>query len=253
MDKIIKPVCFSASRISELLAQGQGRSRLSYIFELAEKSIGIDNSVTTIQMLHGINSELDGAQVLINHLQDGYINSDGKGSQVFFPINQYVGSTPDILADSFVADIKCQYSIHGFFEQNDKIPKRYYDQVQCQMLSLKVDKGYLMNYLTKPEKYGDDEYTEYPFPLEERFHVHEIEKDERIQSDILEYSEKYFPYIGLGSEILMSAKELDHDEFFYMQFVNRIRFQKLKDVNWIENTKQVYRFNDIFYVQKTAK
>jgi hypothetical protein len=248
-----KRVCFSASKISDLLAQGQGRSRLSYIYELAERSIGIDNSVTTIQMLHGINSELDAVSVFVNHMGDGYANSDGHGSQVFFPINEYVGATPDIIADSFVADIKCQYSIHGFFEQNDRVVKRYYDQVQCQMLAMNVDKGYLMNYLTKPEKYGEDEYQEYPFPLSDRFHIHEISKDEQVQSDILEYSEKWFPYIKMGREIMESAQSLDHDEFFYIQFVNKVRFVKLKDLNWIENTKKVYRFNDIFYVQKITK
>lgn len=249
----MKRVCFSASRITDLLAGGTGKTRMNYIFELAERSIGIDNSVTTAAMLHGINSEKDALDILFNHLGNGYYNSDGMGSQVFFPINEYVGATPDAIGDDWVGDAKCQYFIHTFFEQNDKLATSYYNQVQCQMLALKVDKGYLINYLTKPETYGMEYWVEYPFPLEERFHVHEIEKDERVQSDILEYSEKYFPYIGLGSEILMSAKELDHDEFFYMQFVNRVRFQKLKDVNWIENTKQVYRFNDIFYVQKTAK
>ena len=246
----MRKVCFSASRISQLLSGGTGKTRMNYIYELAERSLGIDNTVTTIQMLHGINSELDAVAVFIDHMNDGYANSDGQGSQVFFQINDYVGATPDIIADTFVADIKCQYSIHGFFEQNDRVIKRYYDQLQCQMLALKVDKGYLMNYLTKPEKYGEDEYREYPFPLSDRFHVHEIEKDEQVQNDILEYSEKFFPYIDICRQIFESAKTLDHDEFFYIQFVNKIRFVKLKDVDWMANTKQVFRYNDSFFVQK---
>jgi hypothetical protein len=248
-----KRVCFSASKISDLLAQGQGRSRLSYIYELAERSIGIDNSVTTAAMLHGIQSEHDALNTLFDHLGSGYYNSDGKGGQVFFPINDFVGATPDGLSDNWVADAKCQYSIHGFFEQCDKLPKRYYDQIQCQMLALKVDKGYLINYLTKPEIYGQEDWQEYPFPLSERYHIHEISKDEQVQSDILEYSEKWFPYIQMGREIMESAQLLDHDEFFYIQFVNKVRFVKLKDLNWIENTKKVYRYNDIFYIQKTTK
>ena len=253
MDTIIKPVCFSASKISDLLAGGTGKTRLNYIYELAERSIGIDNSITTAAMLHGINSEHDALSVLFNHLGCGYFNSDGKGGQVFFPINEYVGATPDGLSDEWTADAKCQYSIHGFFEQNDKLPKRYYDQIQCQMMALKVNKGYLINYLTKPETYGMDDWQEYPFPISERFHIHEIEKDEQVQSDILEYSEKYYPYIQSGREIMESAKELDHDEFFYIQFVNKIRFTKLKDIDWLNNEKQVFRFNDVFYIQKTKK
>jgi hypothetical protein len=121
------------------------------------------------------------------------------------------------------------------------------------MLAMNVDKGYLMNYLTKPEKYGQDDWQEYPFPLSERYHIHEISKDEQVQSDILEYSEKWFPYIQMGREIMESAQSLDHDEFFYIQFVNKVRFVKLKDLNWIENTKKVYRYNDIFYIQKITK
>ena len=246
----MKKVCFSASRISDLLSGGTGKTRLNYIYELAERILGIDNSVTTIQMLHGINSEIDALNVLFEHLGEGYYNSDGHGGQIFFPINDYVGATPDAISDTWVADAKCQYYIHTFFEQNDKLPKKYYDQVQCQMMSLKVDKGYLINYLTKPEKYGEDEYIEYPFPLSDRFHVHEIEKDEQVQNDILEYSEKFFPYIDICRQIFESAKTLDHDEFFYIQFVNKIRFVKLKDVDWMANTKQVFRYNDSFFVQK---
>ena len=249
----MRKIKFSASRISDLLAGGTGKTRMNYIFELAERTIGIDNSVTTAAMLHGINSEIDALQVLFAHLGNGYYNSDGEGGQVSFDINDYVSATPDGLGDGWTADAKCQYYIHTFFEQNDKLPSGYYNQIQCQMLALNVDKGYLINYLTKPETYGMEDWQEYPFPLEERYFIHEIDKDERVQSDILEYSEKYYPYIGLGKEILQSAKLLDHDEFFYMQFVNRVRFQKLKDVNWIENDKEVFRFNDIFYVKKTAK
>jgi hypothetical protein len=249
----MKKVYFSASRISDLLSQGTGKTRLNYIYELAERSIEIDNSITTAAMLHGIQSEQDALNVLFNHLGSGYLNSDGKGGQVFFPINDYVGATPDALNDDWTADAKCQYSIHGFFEQCDKLPKRYYDQIQCQMLALKVNKGYLINYLTKPEIYGQDDWQEYPFELSERYHIHEIDKDDRVQNEILEYSEKWYPYIQIGREVMESSHELDHDEFFYMQFVNKIRFAKLKDVNWIENTKKVYRFNDTFYIQKTKK
>lgn len=249
--QINKPVCFSASRICDLLAQGEGRSRLSYIFDLASKKIGIEKDITTKQMTHGINNELNAAEVFIDVMKSGYINSDGKGSQVFFPINDFVGSTPDIIDDDYVCDIKCPYDIHGFFEQNDKLVKKYYLQVQCQMMSLKVQKGYLMNYLTKPEVFGEDDYQEYPFPLKDRYHIHEIEQDAMVQDDILSYSEKWYPYIGICAEMMQSAKELNHEDFFMMQFKDKVRFQKLKDVNWIENTKQIFRFNDNFYIKKT--
>lgn len=249
----MKRVCFSGSRISDLLAQGTGKTRMSYIYELAERSIGIENNFTNKQMQHGINNELDGAQVLINHLGEGSINSDGMGSQVFFPINQYVGSTPDLIHDNWTGDVKCQYSIHGFFEQNDRLVKRYFDQIQCQMLSLKVNKGYLINYLTKPEVFGEDDYKEYPIPLKDRYFIHEIEPCERTQSDILEYSEKYYPLIGLCSELMLNATEISHDEFFYNQFVNKTRYEKLKDINWENTDRKIYRFGDTFYVERNLR
>lgn len=248
-----KPICFSASRISQLLAGGTGKTRLNYIFELAEKSIGIDNSITTAAMLHGITSELDALNVLFNHLGDGYLNSDGNGGQLWFPINKTVGATPDALSDGWVGDAKCNYYIHTFFEQVDKLPKSYYDQIQCQMMALKVDKGYLINYLTKPETYGQDDWIEYEFELKDRYHIHEIEPDTMVQNDILVYSDKWFPYIGICSEMMQSAKELNHEDFFMMQFKDKVRFQKLKEVNWIENTKQIFRFENNFYITKNKK
>ena len=247
----MKPVQFSASRISDLLAGGSGKTRMNYIFELAERSIGIDNSITTPAMIHGQQSEYDAITILIERLGNGSFNMDGKGGQVYFKINDYVGATPDAISDEWVGDAKCQYFIHTFFQQNDKLAKRYYDQVQCQMLALNVKKGYLINYLTKPEMYGPFEWEEYPFELEQRYHIHEIEPDEQVQNDILEYSEKYFPMIGQCAEMLKSAKKLTHEDFFNVQFYDKVRFMKLKEVDWSRNDREVFCFENVFYVQKS--
>lgn len=245
-----KLIQFSASRISDLLAGGSGKTRLNYIYELAEKSLGIDNRAQTKAMQHGINNEMYALNVLFQTLGEGYSNDDGQGNQVYFKINEYVGATPDALSDNWVGDAKCQFYIRTFFEQNDKLVKRYYDQLQCQMLALKVDKAYLINYLTKPEVWGQDDWTEYPFALEDRFFIHEVEKDEAVQNDILELSEKYFPYIGLGAEMMRSAVELNEIEYFGKQFYDKVRFRKLKEINWIENDSEVFRFDNEFFVIK---
>ncbi len=241
---------FSASRVGELLAQGTGKTRLNYIFEIAEEHVGAKKDILTRAMSHGIVNEVYAINLLIANV-GGQVNEDGHGEQISFKVNDFLTAKPDgFKTDHFTLESKCQYYIHTFFEQIDKLPLKYYYQVQTQMMALKVDKGYLIDYLTKPEEFGQDDWQEYPIPLEQRYHIHEIEQDIEVQDRINEYSAKYYPYIGMGIEMLSYATVLSHDEFFGRQFKDRIRFQKLKDVNWTENLKEVYRYDNSFYIQK---
>ena len=246
----MKPVCFSASRSSDLISQGTGRTQMSYCFDLALRSIDAEKDITTSAMLHGINNEVRGLEIAERELS-AYPNIDPiKGTQIFYPINDYLGATPDFIGDDFVGDIKCQYSIYNYVIQGLQVPKKYYVQVQCQMMALKVDKGYLLNYLTKPEKWGDDEWIEYPFSESQRYKIHEIKKDDQIQSDLLEAAEKWFPYIGMAQQMLISATVLNDEEFFYPQLMDGVKFLKLKETNWINNDRQVLRHENEFYVIK---
>lgn len=241
-----KPVCFSASKIGSLLAGGTGKTRMNYIFELGLKSIGIETKLSTSAMEHGINNEFYALKIAEDKL--GCVpNIDGEGNQVFFPINETVGATPDAIGEGFVLDSKCQYYIHTYFEQCDKLTLGYKLQLQTQMMALNVDRGVLMNYLTKPDVWGQDDWKEYPFPLEERYFFHEIEAEPEIQDTILMESAKWFPMIGECADILLNAVEIEEDEFFYMQFISKKRFKKLKDVDWLKQNL-VYRFIDDFYV-----
>lgn len=242
-----KPIHFSASRASELLATGTGKTRSNYIYELAEQRIGIIRDFRTKQMIHGIDSEHDAISILIS-IHGGYRNTDNNGNQVYFLYNEYIGATPDMIGDDFVGDAKCQYSINGYMEQCDKLLKKYYIQIQCQMMALDVDKGYLINYLTKPEEWGDDEWKEYPFPLEDRYFIHVIKRDDVVIHDLKVAAEKYYPYIEKCAEIMTNAEILDDVEFFKMQRYNSIRFNKIKDLNWIENEfEKVFRYKDDFF------
>ena len=56
---------FSASRISELLAQGTGKTAQSYVLELALQMLGIKKDITTGDMLHGINNQMPAFQQVI--------------------------------------------------------------------------------------------------------------------------------------------------------------------------------------------
>lgn len=241
---------FSASRVAELLVDG--KTRWNYIYDLALEILGIERSLHTKEMLHGINNEAAALQLAFN-LIGAVANSDDFGNQIYFPINDYVGATPDAFdedMEQFVLDTKCQYYIHTFIEQCDKVPKKYVVQSQCQMMALKVDTGYILNYLTKPEVWGEDEWEEYPFNIDERFRLHKIEKDDEIQYDILRLTEHFYPYIGLGVELMASAKELSQDEFFYSQLHGGVRYAELKEIVWATTGREVFRFGNKFYVIK---
>jgi hypothetical protein len=117
------------------------------------------------------------------------------------------------------------------------------------MLALKVDKAYLINYLTKPEKFGQDDWTEYPFPLEDRFYIHEISKDEAICDEILTKAEQYHPMINIAYQQMANATILDEMEFFYNQLKNGVYYKSLKDY-WVKNDTEVFRFDNEFYITK---
>ena len=239
---------FSASGVANLLAGGTGKTRLNYIFEIAEDLVGAKKDITTKQMQHGVINETTAVEILCN-LYGGSPNY-AKNGQVFYKVNDKLGATPDAIGFDWVGDAKCQYEIINFFEQNEKLIKKYFIQVQTQMMALKVDRGYLINYLTKPEEWGQDDWVEYPFPLEDRYFVHTIDKDESVQDSILEAVEKNFTLIEVAHQQLRDASVLNEDEFFMRQFKDKIRFEKLKDCNWVNNEREVFRFKNNFFIIK---
>lgn len=240
---------FSASKASALCAEGTGATRLGYIYDVALGLMDCKPDFTTQAMYHGINNEGQALDVLIAE-KGGQHNFDLEtGRQKFFKINDFIGATPDAYSDEWTADAKCQYTIGGFLEQNRKVAKAYNYQVQTQMMALNVDKAYLINYLTKPEKFGQDNWTEYPFPLEERFFIHEIAKDNDICDEILSKAEQYHSLINVAFEQMAAATILDELEFFYSQLNEGIIYKPLKDW-WVNNAKEVFRHEKDFYIIK---
>ena len=240
---------FSASGASKLCAEGTGATRLSYIYEIALNLVGCKPDITTSAMFHGINNESNALDVLIAK-KGGQHNFDFEiGKQKSFKVNDYLSATPDAFQENeWTGDAKCQYSIKGFIEQNAKLAKSYNYQIQTQMMALNVNKGYLINYLTKPEKFGQDDWTEYPFDIEDRYFIHEIEKDEAICDEILMKAEKYHPMINLAYEQMANASILDEMEFFYNQLKNGIKYKSLKDY-WVNNQNEVFRFENEFFIR----
>ena len=60
-----KTAMFSASRISELLAGGEGKTRNKYILDLAMQEIGIENDFDTKEMRHGIINQINSFEQII--------------------------------------------------------------------------------------------------------------------------------------------------------------------------------------------
>lgn len=240
---------FTASRISDLLAGGAGKSKLNYIFDIASEAVGAKVEISTKQMEHGKINERTAVDILCS-IYGGSPNISTDGSQTFYKVNDKLGATPDAIGMDWSGDAKCQYTIHNFISANDVLPKKHLCQVQAQMMSLKVDTGFLINYLTKPEEWGEELWEEYPFPVKDRYHVHEIKTDKQIQYEILQAVELYYPFIGLCEQMIGAANMIDAVTFFGMQMYEGKRFLKLKDTNWPTNEREVLRYENSFYVIK---
>lgn len=238
---------FSASRISELLAGGSGKTAQSYMLDLALQSIGIKEEVSTPAMKHGIQNQINGYESVVKPL---FPNAEWHDE--FILINEFCGASPDILCEGEPMDIKCPYYIDTYLEQINQPPKSYYAQVQMQMMACKADTGRLIFYLTKPEEWGSEEITEYPFPLDLRFKIFDFKKDEEIQESILKKVEECQPKKESIIKLLQDADLMEADQFFYEQ-LNGYSYRKLKDCNNILNLDKVVRVGDKFYYKNKVK
>lgn len=236
---------FSASRISELLAGGTGKTAQSYILDLAMQSIGLRDEVSTLAMKHGIQNQLNGFEQVIKPLFP-----DAEWHDEFIHINEYCGASPDILDNGNPMDIKCPYYIDTFIEQINKPPTKYFAQVQMQMMACKSDIGRLVFYLTKPEEWGQEtEVIEYPFPLELRFKIFEFKTDEELQENILKKVEESQPKKEQMIKLLTDAELMEVEQFFYEQ-MNGFSYRKLSDCNNVLNLDKCIRVGDKFYYKK---
>lgn len=236
---------FSASRISELLAGGQGKTAQTYILDLAMQSIGIKDDFVTPAMKHGTANQLN---AFLNVVQPLFPNAEWHDE--FILINEHCGASPDILCESSPIDVKCPFFIDSFLDQINKPPTKYYQQVQMQMMACKSEEGRLVFYLTKPEEWGQEsEVIEYPFPLELRFKIFEFKKDEELQETILKKVEEAQPKKVMMIKLLESAEVMEQEQFFYEQ-INGFAYRNLKDCNNVLNVDKVIRLGDKFYYRK---
>jgi len=236
---------FSASRISELLAGGSGKTAQSYILDLALQSIGIKDQLDTPAMRHGRVNQIKGFEDVIKPLFP-----NAKWHDEFMVINSDCGASPDVINEGTPMDLKLPFYIDTYIEQINKVPTKYYNQVQMQMMACKADIGRLCFYLTKPEEWGHEgEVIEYPFPLELRFKIFEFTKDEELHERILEKVEESEPKKVQMIQMLTDAEVIEEEQFFYEQF-NGFCYRKINESNNILSLDKLFRIKDKFYFKK---
>jgi len=234
--------CFSASNISRLMAGGGGATRKSYILEVAtEVVIGQRPQLDTAAMKHGIANQMNAYEFVLKPLFKGVQWVDK-----YTPINSNCGASPDcVWMGNFPIDIKCPFEIDTYLEQIEKVKPSYFAQIQMQILAVKGTDGALCTYLTKKEEWGSDNWLEYPLPLEDRFRVEPIKKDEETCDRILLAVEKAAPERDLYIELLNNATVMDEIEYFYYQ----MKHNKCRDIKSCSNLEKanIIRVNNKFY------
>lgn len=230
----------TASGIGELLTGG--RTADSYILKRAMEGIGIREELSTYAMRHGTISQHEAFRLL---LSDKAVWHD-----TYTPIDERCGASADAIGEQTCYDVKCPYYIDTFLEQKAKLPKKYYSQVQMQMIAEKKDFGAVLIYLTSPEMdmYGNT--IEYPFPLEYRYFMHEFKTDEEVQYNIMQSVDKYYPTLVDYENRLREIGEGDKEEFFYKQFRGEVTYRKLKTAsNFDKAIDKAIRIENEFYYQ----
>jgi hypothetical protein len=230
---------FSASRISELLAKGKGKSKFKYIYDLGAEALGCKRELNLKEMKHGLANQYDAFEIFRKY------KGECQWWDESMPYKEFLVATPDILAEDYVADVKCQYSILNFHKQNEVLPRKYWLQSQTQMLCADKKIGYIVNYLSKPEVYNE-EWEEYNFGENERLFIHKIDRDDDILKVIESTAEENFPLIAKAEDMLGSATIIDENDFFYQGK----DFEELRELYWVDNKKEVFKYLNKFFVKK---
>jgi putative phage-type endonuclease len=140
---------FSASEIIKLLGvRGLGETGKTYAIEKAiEELYGeMEENFVSFDMERGINLEPLAFAKFKELKELEFLEVTNCG---FFKFNEHAGASPDgLVSDNAVLEIKCPKST-TFFElvATNEVDKKYYAQMQMQMLCTNRNKAYFFNYL----------------------------------------------------------------------------------------------------------
>ena len=140
---------FSASEIIKLLGvRGLGKTGKTYAIEKAiEELYGeMEENFVSFDMQRGIELEPLAFSKFKELKELEFLEVTNCG---FFKFNEHAGASPDgLVSDDAVLEIKCPKST-TFFElvATNEVDKKYYAQMQMQMLCTNRNKAYFFNYL----------------------------------------------------------------------------------------------------------
>ena len=236
----------SASRIADLCPKDEGKTKTcqSYILDMAMESIGIKDSLDTQATRHGLVNQFNAFEFVVKPKFPNAVWHDE-----YIPIDDRCGASPDVMDGIIPMDVKCPYTPDKYFELVDSLPKVYAYQLQMQMIATGSDTAYLIPYCTRPECFGDEVWTEYPIPLEERHRVIEVKKSDEIQSEIMVAVDKWHPKKIQLIELLKDAEEMSLERYFFESKGGSV-YRKLKEANNIFMLDKIYRMGNEFYYYK---
>lgn len=232
---------FTASGITRLLAEGSGKTRITYIIEVAKNAVGIRDSFETSDTAHGINNQVNAFDLVVKKSFEVSTWCDK-----YIPINDNCGASPDVVVnDAEPLDIKCPTTIDNYLEQISETKNQYYYQSQMQMMALNAEVGYLCYYLTRKEEWGS-EWREYDMPLEDRYKINVYRRNAEAEDKILSAVEKAAPLRDILVQKFMDCQVMDEIEFFYGQRSHG-KFRKLSYSNNPFNVDSIFRVGNEFY------
>lgn len=239
---------FSASGVHALLAEGTGKTRQSYIFDVAMDAIGKKKDFDNDSMKHGRNTERNGYQRILLYYPTAKLVSTES-----IRINDNLWASPDVIVDGVMPiDIKCPQILGFYSAMNGNINKAYNCQLQTQMLALEADASALFYYLEKPEQWGAEDWKNYDFEDENDNHFFiKCDKDADLQLQILRAVEQAVPERDQMIEILLNAETIDF-KCLTNKIKNGFAFQTLKSAPRILRvlSEDVFWFDDEVYFWK---
>lgn len=137
---------FTASRINELLGvKGLGLTGESYARDVAQEYFfDKEEMFVSNDMQRGIDLEPMAFDFIKQKFEKDFISVENCG---FFAVGE-MGASPDgLIGDDAILEIKCPKQAK-FLEvvETNKVDKKYYDQMQCQMYCTNRKKAYYLNY-----------------------------------------------------------------------------------------------------------